>query len=95
MKTVDLTQEQIDLSSLLRLAQNEPILLLTAEGQEFLLSEADDFEREVDALRTSKFFQQFLDERSAGKNKISLDELELEIERELASVNATGSQGQS
>lgn len=89
MKTVDLTQEQIDLTSLLRLAQNEPILLLTAEGQEFLLSKADDFEREVDALRTSKSFQQFLDERSAGKNKISLDELELEIERELASINAT------
>lgn len=87
MKTVDLTQEQVDLASLLILAQNEPILLLTAEGQEFLLSEADDFEREVDALRTSKSFQQFLEKRSAGKNKTSLDELELEIERELASLN--------
>jgi hypothetical protein len=87
MKTVDLAQEQIDLTSLLRLAQNEPILLLTAEGQEFLLSEADDFEREVETLRASKSFQQFLDERSAGKSKISLDELELEIEKELASLN--------
>lgn len=87
MKTVDLTQEQVDLASLLLLAQNEPNLLLTAEGQEFLLSEADDFEREVDALRASKSFQQFLDERSAGKNKTSLDELELEIERELSSLN--------
>lgn len=89
MKTVDLTQEQVDLASLLLLAQNEPILLLTAEGQQFLLSEADDFEQEVEALRASKSFQQFLDERSAGRKKISLDELELEIERELTSINAT------
>lgn len=89
MKTVDLTQEQVDLASLLILAQNEPILLLTAEGQEFLLSEADDFEREVDALRTSKSFQQFLEKRSVGKNRTSLDELELEIERELASIKSS------
>jgi hypothetical protein len=87
MKTVDLTQEQIDLTGLLELAQNEPILLLTADGQEFLLAEADDFEREVEALRTSQTFQQFLEERSVGEKRISLDELEFEIDRELAILN--------
>ena len=34
-----------------------------AEGQEFLLAEADDFEEEVEAFRKSVSFQQFLDKR--------------------------------
>jgi hypothetical protein len=87
MKTIDLAQEQIDLNNLLKLAQDEPVLLLTVDGQEFLLSEADDFEREVEALRASHAFQKFLDNRSAGKSKISLDELEIEIDSELALLN--------
>ena len=89
MKTVDLTQEQIDLTGLLELAQSGPILLLTADGQEFLLAEADDFEREVESLRASQTFQQFLEERSVGEKRISLDELELEIDRKLAVFNQT------
>ena len=46
------------------MAQQEPVLLLTADGQEFVVSEADDFEHEVAALRASQAFQRFLDERS-------------------------------
>jgi hypothetical protein len=84
MKTVDLEKERIDLDHLLNLAQDEPILLLTARGQEFLLSEVDDFEQEVELLRTSRKFQRFLDKRLASKHKISLDEIEREIEQELA-----------
>jgi hypothetical protein len=84
MKTVDLEKEHIDLDHLLNLAQDEPILLLTAHGQEFLLSEVDDFKQEVELLRTSRKFQRFLDRRLASKRKISLDEIEREIDQELA-----------
>ena len=84
MKTVDLTVEQISLTDLMTLAQREPVLLLTADGQGFLLAEADDFEQEVEALRASQAFQRLLDERSASKRRIPLDEIEREIEQELA-----------
>ena len=45
---------------------------------------ADDFEQEVETLRQSQAFQRFLDERSACSRRITLQEIEAEIEQELA-----------
>ncbi len=45
---------------------------------------ADDFEQEVDTLRQSLAFQRFLEERSASPRRIPLEEIEAEIDRELA-----------
>ena len=81
MKTIDLAQHKLDIEQLLTLARQGPVLLLTAEGEEFCVAEADDFEREVDALRNSRAFQQFLDERSQDKRTIPLEELEKEWEQ--------------
>jgi PHD/YefM family antitoxin component YafN of YafNO toxin-antitoxin module len=50
MKTIDLIEEKLNLEALLNLARKEPVVLLTADGKEFVLAEADDFEREVEAL---------------------------------------------
>jgi hypothetical protein len=76
MKTIDLTQHKLDVEQLLALARQGPVLLLTAEGEEFCVAEADDFDREVEALRNSRAFQQFLDERSKDKRTVSLEDLE-------------------
>jgi hypothetical protein len=81
MKTVDLAQHTLDVEQLLALARQGPVLLLTAEGEEFCLAEADDFDREVEALRNSRAFQQFLDERSKYTRTIPLEELEEELEK--------------
>jgi hypothetical protein len=81
MKTVDLAQHKLDVEQLLALARQGPVLLLTAEGEEFCVAEADDFDREVEALRNSRAFQQFLDERSKDKRTISLEELEKALEK--------------
>jgi hypothetical protein len=81
MKTVDLAQHKLDVEQLLALARQGPVLLLTAEGEEFCVAEADDFEKEVEALRNSQAFQQFLDERSKDTRTISLEELEKELEK--------------
>ena len=59
-------------------------MLLTADGQEFFISLADDFEQEVETLRQSQAFQRFLDERSASPRRIPLEEIEAEIDQELA-----------
>ncbi|OGP98491.1 MAG: hypothetical protein A2Z51_09265 [Deltaproteobacteria bacterium RBG_19FT_COMBO_52_11] len=84
MKTVNLEKERLNLKKLINLARKEPILLITSDGKEFCIAEADDFEREVEALRASQAFQKFLDERSACKGRISLEEIEKELEQEMA-----------
>lgn len=89
MKTVDLEKEKPNLSEVIDLARKEPVLLRTADGKEFFISEADDFEREVETLRGSQSFQRFLDERSASMGGFSLDEIEKEIEKELAEQKRT------
>ena len=83
MKTVDLTKEKLDLEAVIKIASREPILLVTPDGKEFCIAEADDFEREVEALRESRAFQRFLDERSASTRRIPLEEIEAEIDQEL------------
>jgi hypothetical protein len=81
MKTIDLAQQKLDVAQLLDLARQGPVLLLTAEGEEFCVAEADDFEKEVETLRNSRAFQQFLDERSQDKRTIPLEELEKALEQ--------------
>jgi PHD/YefM family antitoxin component YafN of YafNO toxin-antitoxin module len=51
MRTANLAEEPLDLVAVLKLADQEPVLLLTPDGKEFVLTEADDFEREVEGLR--------------------------------------------
>jgi hypothetical protein len=90
MKTVDLTKEKLDLEAVIKIASRESILLVTPDGKEFCIAKADDFEREVEALRGSRAFQRFLDERSASTRRIPLEEIEAEIEQELKKLGKTG-----
>ena len=83
MKMVSLQDEQIELDALLAIAGKEPVMLLTADGRQFVLAEADDFEQEVAILRNSQAFQRFLDDRSNCSQRVPLEEIEAEIEREL------------
>jgi PHD/YefM family antitoxin component YafN of YafNO toxin-antitoxin module len=84
MKTIDLIEEKLNLEALLNLARKEPVVLLTADGKEFVLAEADDFEREVEALRGSQAFQRFLEEKTKSASRVSLEEIEAEIDKEIA-----------
>jgi len=79
MKTIDLSRERIPIEKLLDLARKEPLLLLTGEGEEFLLSGADDFDQEVEALRSSEAFHHFLDERSRSGRRIPLEDIQREL----------------
>jgi hypothetical protein len=83
MKAISMEQEGLDLPSVIALAREEPVLLLTADGKEFLIAEADDFDREVETLRASQAFQRFLDERSQSTRRVPLEEVEAAIECEL------------
>lgn len=84
MKTIDLEKEKMDLAAVIKIARREPVLLVTPDGKEFCIAEADDFEKEVEALRGSPAFQKFLEKRSASARRIPLVDIEAEIEKELA-----------
>ena len=85
MKIVDLAQRAIDLPHLLELAQAGPVVVLTPDGREYVLAEANDLEQEVEQLRNSVAFQAFLAERSAqNKPRVPFEHVMREIGAGLA-----------
>ena len=89
MNIIDLTHQHLDSLHALELAHDGPLLLIAPDGREYVLAEADDFDREVELLRSSTAFQQFLDQRLAAKHQRRpltdvLRDIEAEIAREQA-----------
>jgi hypothetical protein len=70
MNIIDLTHQHVDIFRALELAHDGPLILIAPDGREYMLAEADDFDREVELLRSSTAFQQFLDQRLAAKHHI-------------------------
>ena len=83
MKSVDSRRERVDLPQLLHLAEEGSVLLVTQDGHEFILAEADDFDAEVEALRKSARFQSFLDRRMSQKERVPIEEIEEDLDQEL------------
>ena len=79
MKTVDLKQTSTTLEELLHWASLDPVLILAQNGHEFLLEEADEFDREIAVLGGSEKFMGFLEERSQEEGTIPLEEIEREL----------------
>ena len=83
MRSIDLMIEHPSLSEVIQLAEQEPVLLVAPNGHQFVVGEADDFESEVEALRNSRRFQQFLDERMRNQCRTPIEEIEQEIDAAL------------
>jgi len=64
MKTLNLARKRITLEKLLEMAAAGAVRIVTAEGQAFVIEDADEFEKEVSRLGKSKRFQRFLKERA-------------------------------
>lgn len=75
MKTVDLRYGDHSLSEVLTLAKSESVLIRAATGEDFLLEQADDFDREVATLGASEKFMAFLEARSKETGDIPIDEI--------------------
>lgn len=63
------------MDELLAIARQEAVLLVSPDGTSFVLEEADDFDREVTELGSSKKFMSFLEERSREQGVISIEQL--------------------
>jgi hypothetical protein len=75
MKTVDLGKEKHSLDELLTLARSEAVLIHSPLGEDFLLEQADQFDREVTLLGSSEKFTSFLEKRAEETDDIPLSEI--------------------
>jgi len=69
MKTIDLTKEKSDLASLIKIARREPVLLVTSDGKEFCIAEADDFDKEVEPCAQVRRFSDSLTSAQGTQKK--------------------------
>jgi hypothetical protein len=72
MKTLDLTRKKTTLEELLKMAAAGSVRIVAADGHEFVLEDADDFDKEVRLLGKSKKFSRFLKRRSKEAATMSL-----------------------
>lgn len=79
MKTIDLKKESANLPDVIGAACMEPVLIISDDGKEFIVSQADDFDEEVENLRNSLNFQSFLDERMKCETRFSIEDIEKEF----------------
>ena len=75
MKTIDLKKRKHSLAELLRLARSQSVLIRSTSGEDFLLEQADEFDREAAALGRSDKFMSFLDSRLKETGDIPLAEV--------------------
>jgi len=75
VKTVDLRQGDRSLSEVLALAKSEAVLIHSASGEDFLLEQADEFDREVATLGGSEKFMSFLEARAKEGGDLPVEEI--------------------
>ena len=74
MKIVDLSKGEHSLTELLALAKSDAVLIHSRSGDDFVLEQADEFDREALALGRSERFMSFLERRASEKGDIGLSE---------------------
>ena len=75
MKTIELPSASLSLQELLAMAHDEPVLVRTASGEEYVVGAVEDFQREVELVSASPALMKLLDERSRERASVSLDSL--------------------
>jgi hypothetical protein len=75
MKTIDLKAVLPPLPDVLRMAEEETLILRTPEGREFVLAKIDDFGRELELVRQNDDLMRLLGARSEEKGKYTLDQV--------------------
>jgi hypothetical protein len=74
MKTITISRRARSLHGLLRRARKENVILRSPEGDEFILAELDDFNREIELTRQNRALMRFLDARARQSETVSSEE---------------------
>jgi hypothetical protein len=75
MKTVNIATKAKIINWLLKEAQKGALILRSPKGREFILAEADDFNREIELTRQNKALMKFLDSRGKQTETIKASEM--------------------
>jgi hypothetical protein len=79
MKTVDIPTQAKTVTSLLKKAQKGGLILRSPNGQEFILAEIDDFNREVELTRHNKALMKLLDARGKQTRTLKVSEVKKQL----------------
>ena len=79
MKTIKVSRQAKTVNALLKRARRENVILRSAEGNEFILAEIDDFNREIELTRQNKRLMKLLESRARQKTTISLEETKQQL----------------
>ncbi len=82
MKTVKLTKEPPSLVELLALASEDNLILITGEGQEFVLAEVGDLDDEIELVRHNQDLMSFLTQRSYDPKRYTLHQVREKLDLE-------------
>ena len=74
MKTIKVSRQARTVNALLKRARRENVVLRSPEGDEFILAEIDDFNREIEVTRQNKRLMKLLEARAKQKITFSLEE---------------------
>jgi len=80
MRMVDLSETKPSIDEILHMAKSDAVIIKNSDGVQYILEEADEFEREVAALGKSEKFMSFLKKRSEEKGGRPLSEFIKELD---------------
>jgi hypothetical protein len=79
MKTVNISTKAKTINSLLKKAQRGGLILRSPEGQEFILAEIDDFNREIELTRQNKALMRLLNARGKQTKTFNASEVKKQL----------------
>ena len=74
MKTITISRRARSVHALLKRTRRENVILRSPEGEEFILAEIDDFNREIELTRQNRTLMKFLDARARQAATVSAEE---------------------
>jgi hypothetical protein len=75
MKPVNISRKAKAMNSLLKKAQKGGLILRSATGQEYILAEVDDFNREIELTRQNKGLMKLLGSRGKRTETMKASEM--------------------
>lgn len=75
MRTVVIPRRAKGINALLQQARRQNLIVRSPDGQEFILAEVNDFDREIELTRQNKELMALLDRRAKETQSVPLNEV--------------------
>ena len=79
MKTITVSRRARGVNTLLKQARRENLIIRAPDGDEFILAEIDDFDREIELTRQNKMLMKLLESRAKQTKTIPLEDIKAQL----------------